>query len=378
MSEDIKNEIKLPNEGELVLSSSPHVHVKQNVQQIMLIVLLALLPTTVAGVYFFGFDAVKVIFYCVVFSVLLEMLWCKLAGKPVIGTVKDGSAALTGLLLALNLSSYVPWWICLIGAFLAIWLGKQVFGGLGHNPFNPALVARVGLLIGFSGYMTTWVPTRMMVQDPNSIYSKMFIPESSLELLKSGTLEGVTCATPLGVVGTTEKVLSHGAEAANNFLDVSSLNACWQYFIGNVGGCIGETSALALLIGGIILIAAKLIKWQVPVAYIGTVAIMTYAISSIWPGVTPMPLFHVLTGGLLIGAFFMATDMVTSPMTTMGAVIFGIGCGVITCVIRIWGNYPEGVSFSILFMNALVPLIDRFAKTKPFGFVKTVKEGVSA
>ncbi len=376
MSEEIKKELKLPNESELLLSSSPHLHCKQDVRRIMLVVLLALLPTTGAGIYFFGFDALKVIFYCVVFSVLLEMLWFKLAGKPV-AVVKDGSAALTGLLLALNLSAGVPWWICLIGAFLAIWLGKQVFGGLGHNPFNPALVARVGLLIGFPSYMTTWVPTKWMVQHPDSAYSKAFFSPSTLHSLTSGqAVDSVTCATPLGVVGTTAKVLTH--TDSGNFINVANLQACWQYFLGNVGGCIGEVSAIGLIIGGFILIAAKLIKWQVPLTYIGTVAIFTYIINMVWPGVTPMPLFHILTGGLLIGAFFMATDMVTSPMTTTGAVIFGFGCGIITCLIRIWGNYPEGVSFSILFMNALVPLIDRFARTKPFGFRKLIAKGADA
>jgi electron transport complex protein RnfD len=376
MSEEVQNEIKLPNESELLLSSSPHLHAKQDIRRIMLIVLFSLLPTTIAGIYFFGFDALKVIFYCVTFCVLLEMIWCKMAGKP-LATVKDGSAALTGLLLALNLSAAIPWWICFIGAILAIWLGKQVFGGLGHNPFNPALVARVGLLIGLPGYMTTWVPTTLMTQTPVTEYSKQFFSPTGLANMAAGKFDAITCATPLGIVGTTEKIVD-SANASGTFMDVSSLAACWQYFIGNVGGCIGEVSALALLIGGVILVVTKLIKWQVPVAYIGTVALFTYLINAAWPGVTPMPLFHILTGGLLIGAIFMATDMVTSPMTTLGAIIFGFGCGIITCVIRIWGNYPEGVSFSILFMNALVPLIDRFARTKPFGFKKLIAKGADA
>jgi electron transport complex protein RnfD len=263
----------------------------------------------------------------------------------------------------------------LIGAFLAIWLGKQVFGGLGHNPFNPALVARVALLIALPKYMTTWVPTRFMNDNVAGYAQKLFTPEAWNNVLCE-QLDGVTCATPLGVVGTTEKVIK-GAEGV--FANVANTEAYQQYFLGNMGGCLGETSAVALLIGFVLLLVFKLIKWQVPVFYVGTVAVFTAIINYFFPGVTPPPLFHILTGGLLLGAVFMATDMVTSPMTKKGAVIFGIGCGVITSVIRIWGNYPEGVSFAILFMNALVPLIDRYATKKPFGYhVREKKEGAKA
>jgi electron transport complex protein RnfD len=371
VKENVKSELLLPKGDELVLSSSPHIHDKEDVQSIMVKVLIALMPATFAGMYLFGPDAVKVILYTVVFCVGAEMLWCKLAGKP-LSTVKDGSAALTGLLLALNLSAGVPWWVCLIGAFLAIWLGKQVFGGVGHNPFNPALVARVGLLIALPKYMTTWVPTRHMNYDTAS-YAKIFFTKSDWMKVLEGNLDGVTCATPLGIAGTTEKVLTKGAAAAQNFASVANTDAYWQYFWGNMGGCIGETSAFALLLGGIALIFMKLIRWQVPVFYVGSVALFAWIINMFFPGVTPPAMFHILTGGLLIGAFFMATDMVTSPMTGRGAAIFGLGCGLITCVIRIWGNYPEGVSFSILFMNALVPLIDRFVSKRPFGYAEKVK-----
>lgn len=373
MSEEIKKEapaaenaesaIMLPKGDELVLSSSPHIHADEDVQSIMIKVIIALMPAVFAGMLFFGTAAILVIGYCVAFSVAAELLWCKLAGKP-LSTVKDYSAVLTGILLALNLSAGVPWWVCLIGAFLAIWLGKQVFGGIGHNPFNPALVARVALLIALPKYMTTWVPTRYMNGDVFGYAKRFFTPEAWNSVL-GGKLDGITCATPLGIVGTTEKVINNGQGIFDN---VANTGAYWQYFLGNMGGCIGETSAVALLIGGILLVVFKLIKWQVPVFYIGTVAIFTSIINYFFPGVTPPPMFHILTGGLMIGAIFMATDMVTSPMTKKGAVIFGIGCGLITCIIRIWGNYPEGVSFAILFMNALVPLIDRFATKKPFGY----------
>jgi electron transport complex protein RnfD len=387
MSEEVKQEVaaeavetapntemQLPKGNELVLSSSPHIHADEDVQQIMLKVIIALMPAVFAGMLLFGTAAIMVIVYCIVFSVAAEMIWCKLAGKP-LDTVKDFSAVLTGLLLAMNLSAGVPWWLCLIGAFLAIWLGKQVFGGLGHNPFNPALVARVALLIALPKYMTSWVPTIYMNYDVAGYAQKFFNPDAWNSVLNE-QLDGVTCATPLGVVSTTEKVLQNGQGV---FANIANPESYWQYFLGNMGGCLGETSALALLIGGIMLIAFKLIKWQVPVFYIGTVAVFTAIINYFFPGVTPPPLFHILTGGLMLGAVFMATDMVTSPMTKKGAVIFGIGCGIITCIIRIWGNYPEGVSFAILFMNSLVPLIDRFATKKPFGYhAREDKEGAKA
>jgi H+/Na+-translocating ferredoxin:NAD+ oxidoreductase subunit D len=369
-----KAEMLLPKGDELVLSSSPHIHADEDVQKIMIKVIIALMPAVFAGMLLFGNAAIMVILYCVAFSVAAEMIWCKIAGKP-LDTVKDFSAVLTGLLLAMNLSAGVPWWLCLIGAFLAIWLGKQVFGGLGHNPFNPALVARVALLIALPKYMTSWVPTKFMNGNVGSYAQKFFTPEAWNNVLGE-QLDGITCATPLGVVSTTEKVLQN---AQGVFANVANPEAYQQYFLGNMGGCLGETSAVALLLGGIILILFKLIKWQVPVFYVATVAIFTAIINYFFPGVTPPALFHILTGGLLLGAIFMATDMVTSPMTKKGAVIFGMGCGVITCVIRIWGNYPEGVSFAILFMNALVPLIDRFASKKPFGFnVRDNKEGAKA
>jgi electron transport complex protein RnfD len=227
----------------------------------------------------------------------------------------------------MNINAGVPWWVCILGGLLAIVLGKQLFGGLGYNPFNPALVARVGLLIGLPEIMTTWNATR--------------------------GADVVTAATPLG--------LEPGTTSLGNLL------------VGNVGGCLGETSAIALLIGGAVLIYFKLIKWQLPAAFIGTVFVITGVVHLISPETTFSPVFHVVSGGLLLGAFFMATDMVTSPMTKKGTWIFGVGCGIMTSLIRLWGSYPEGVSFSILFMNALTPLIDRVTISKPFGYVAPVK-----
>jgi electron transport complex protein RnfD len=321
----------MPDPARLVVSNSPHMRSGQTISKIMFMVIAALLPACAAGVWFFGFAALKVLLLCTLSCVAFEEGWNKLVKRA--PTWKDGSALITGLLLGMNLNAGVPWWVCVLGGLLAIILGKQLFGGLGYNPFNPALVARVGLLIGLPEIMTTWNATRAMGADV------------------------LTTATPLG--------LAPGTVALKDML------------VGNIGGCLGETSALALLIGGIILMVFKLIKWQVPLAYIGTVFAMTGIAHLVDPETYHSPVVHVMTGGLLLGAFFMATDMVTSPMTRKGAWVFGIGCGVMTSLIRLWGAYPEGVSFSILFMNALTPLIDRVTINKPFGYVAPVKGGAN-
>ena len=321
--------IQMPDPARLVVSNSPHIRQGQSINKIMFTVVLAMLPACLAGIWFFGLAALKVLLLCTVSCVVIEEGWNKLMKRA--STWKDGSAILTGILLGMNLNAGVPWWVCILGGILAIILGKQLFGGLGYNPFNPALVARVGLLIGLPEIMTTW-------NTPQA--GKMMV-------------DTVTAATPLG--------MAPGAAAVKEML------------LGNIGGCLGETSAVALLAGGAILIAFKLIKWQVPTMFIGSVFVITGIAHWINPAEYHSPVVHVLSGGLLLGAFFMATDMVTSPMTKKGAVIFGLGCGIMTSLIRLWGSYPEGVSFSILFMNALTPLIDRVTINKPFGYIAPVK-----
>jgi len=319
---DTESTIKLPDPAKLMVSNSPHMREGASIGRIMFIVVAAMLPACLAGIWFFGMAALKVLLLCTVSCVAIEEGWNRLMKRP--SSWKDGSAILTGILLGMNLNAGVPWWVCILGGFLAIILGKQLFGGLGYNPFNPALVARVGLLIGLPEIMTTWDSTRYMDVDV------------------------ITTATPLG--------MAPGAVEIKDML------------IGNIGGCLGETSAIALLVGGAILLVFKLIKWQVPAAFIGTVFVMTGIAHWIDPQTYHSPVVHVLSGGLLLGAFFFVTDMVTSPMTKKGALIFGFGCGVMTALIRLWGSYPEGVSFSILFMNALTPLIDRVTIRKPFGY----------
>jgi len=326
--------IKLPDLDKLIISSSPHLHSGLSTRRIMLLVLLALLPACGVGVYMFGLPALRVLVLTTFSCVVLEVLFSRLMGRA--SSIGDASAVVTGVLLGMNLSSLTPWWVCVLGAVLAIGLGKQLYGGLGYNPFNPALVGRVGLLIAFPQLMTTWAKP---MPGQFGIFSQL--PDA------------ITTATPLDIAktsGISDAAIDYGA-----------------FFLGKMPGSIGETSALALLIGGIFLISLRLIRWQIPFAYLSSVALFTCFINRLLPEMTPPPLFHMLTGGLFLGAFFMATDMVTSPMSRKGAWIFGIGCGLVTSIIRIWGTYPEGVSFAILFMNAFVPIINRYTMNVPFG-----------
>lgn len=371
MSENMSEEIKLPKGDKLVLSSSPHVGASDSVRKIMLKVIIALLPAVAAGVWLFGMRALAVIAVTVVSAVAAECIWCRFAGKSVPGALGDLSAVVTGIILALNLPAAVPFYVPVIGGFLAIWLGKQVFGGLGCNPFNPAVVARVGLLIALPAAMTMWTPPRGMDKDYPS--AEKFFGAAAMKKVAAGELDGVTCATPLGMMTDTRKIVQTGgdrhlaAAAKKNFDVVSNPELFKKYFWGVRPGCIGETCVPALLLGCLLLLCFKLINWRVPAAFAGSAALMAGSINFFFPGVTPPALFHLLTGGLLIGAVFMATDMVTSPVTNKGCLLFGAGCGIITIVIRVWGNYPEGVSFAILLMNALVPLIDRCCAGHAFG-----------
>lgn len=324
--------VRLPDTTKLVVSSSPHFHDGSSVRKIMLLVIAALAPACLAGVATFGPRALWVMLVCVVACMLVEALCTKLQGRAC--TLGDGSAALTGLLLGMNLPVTTPAWMCVVGAIIAIGIGKMIYGGLGYNPFNPALVGRVALLMAFPTTMTTWVA-----------------PRSASSPLWAG-VDSVTRATPLGTPWTGEQLFS-----------------TWELFIGRTGGSLGETCVPALVLGGVLLIALKIIRWQVPVCFIGTVAVITGIAHLAAPEQVAPPLLHIMSGGLMLGAFFMATDMVTTPLGRTGAVIFGVGCGVITAVIRLWGSYPEGVSFAILIMNAFTPLIDRYTAGKPFGVI---------
>jgi electron transport complex protein RnfD len=321
-----------------LVSSSPHVHEGQTVGHIMRLVIYALMPVTLFSIYIFGLAAVRVIALSIGSAVIFELLWQRIAKRRLM--IGDYSAVLTGLLLALNLPATAPWWMILVGTFFAIVVAKQIYGGLGYNPFNPALVGRVVLLISFPVQMTArWVtPSRWGVN-------------------------AITTATPLSRV--RESLISQGR------IDIHLTQREWlDLLIGNRAGCLGEVSVVLLVLGGIFLMAKRVISWHTPVSYIVTVWAVTGVFHLVDPTRYADPSFHAITGGLFIGAIFMATDYVTSPITRKGMLIFGCGCGVITVVIRLFGAYPEGVSFAILLMNAATPLIDRYTRPTVFGAVK--------
>jgi electron transport complex protein RnfD len=308
-------------------------------------VVIALLPALAASIYYFGMGAVIVTLTSVLSCVAVEYLIQRyiLKVKP---SISDGSAVVTGLLLAFNVPSNLPVHIIVIGAIIAIGVAKMTFGGLGNNPFNPALVGRVFLLISFPVQMTSW-PV------PNGF--------------KTGIADAVTGATPLGLLSEGVK----NGEAVSAIMD--KIPSHMQLFYGRMGGSMGEVAAVALIIGGIYLLWKKIITWHIPVSILVTVALFTGILWMADPEKFADPLFHLLTGGLMLGAIYMATDYVTSPMTHKGMIIYGIGIGVITVLIRTWGAYPEGVSFAVLIMNAFVPLLNMYIKPRRFG--KEVKNG---
>ncbi|MCX7845165.1 MAG: RnfABCDGE type electron transport complex subunit D [Dictyoglomaceae bacterium] len=309
-------------EKELIVSSSPHIFAGEDVSKVMLNVILALIPATMAGIYFFGIYSLLVIIVSIVSAVVWEGI-ALLIRKKSLNNLLDFSAVVTGLLLALTLPPQVPLWIPVVGTAVAIILTKQIFGGLGGNFLNPALVGRAFLLTSYPVIMTSWIAP-----------------------ITSAT--PVSTATPLAI----EKLkLPY------------SLPSYWDLFIGKVPGSIGETSALFLLIGGLWLIYRKIIDWRIPLSYILSMMVLSFLFKK-------DPIFQVLSGGVFLGAFFMATDWVTTPLTPKGRLIFGIGAGFLTLVIRIFGNYPEGVTYGILVMNALTPLIDRSVKPHKYGEVK--------
>ncbi len=309
--------------SKLIVSVSPHLHKNESVKKIMWMVVLSLLPTGLAGVFIFGPQSLWVILLSVISALATEAGLQFLTKRKI--TISDGSAFLTGLLLAYNLPAHVPFWIPVIGSAFSIAIGKQVFGGLGQNIFNPALVGRVFLMASWPKYITTF--TRPMIYD------------------------AVTQATPLALLKET-KILEYVSY--------------WDLFLGKRGGCIGEVCILALLLGAIFLFARGYISWHIPFSYIITVGLLAFVFgpNGLFTGDW---FFHILSGGLVLGAFFMATDYVTSPLTRRGQIIFGVGCGLITAVIRLWGGYPEGVSYAILMMNAATPIIDRYTKNRIYG-----------
>ncbi len=309
--------------NKFIVSPSPHLHRGESVSRIMWMVVISLLPTGIAGVLIFGLEALWVIILGVVSAVVTEAILQLITKRKI--TILDGSAIITGLLLSFNLPPHVPFWLPIIGSFFSIAIAKQVFGGLGQNIFNPALVGRVFLMASWPKYMTTFT--------------------------KPLNYDAITSATPLAA-------LKEGKILENiPYVDL---------FLGLRGGCIGEVCILALLIGAGFLLIRGYISWHIPFTYIATTGVFAYIFG---PGglFTGDWLMHILSGGLILGAFFMATDYVTSPLTRKGQIVFALACGIITAIIRLWGGYPEGVSYAILMMNAATPIIDRYTKTRVYG-----------
>lgn len=316
----------------LMIAVSPHIKSATTTRKIMLDVIIALIPALIASVYFFGLRALIVTLFCAAVSVIAQYLFEVLCKREV--EAGDLSAVVTGMLLGLNLPVTIPLWQAAIGSIFAIVVVKELFGGIGHNFANPAITARIMMLLSFSGTMTNWARLEG---------AELVAGATPLASLKEGTIDAMPSLADM--------------------------------FFGNIGGSLGETSALALIIGGVYLIARRVIKWHTPVCFIATVFVCALLYSGFDVN---FALYHILSGGLMIGAFFMATDYSTTPPTPFGKVVFGIGCGLITVVIRFWGSYPEGVSYAILLMNILAPYISKLTRHKIFGAGKITKGGAAA
>ncbi|NOZ25558.1 MAG: RnfABCDGE type electron transport complex subunit D [Nitrospirae bacterium] len=330
-------------EQELLVTVSPHIRSDETVSRIMWTVSLSLLPAFVLGVYFFGPKAVYVTALCIIGSLFSEWLVQKMTGKEV--TLSDGSAFLTGLLLGMNMPASAPFYIPLVSSFVAVAITKQLFGGIGYNIFNPALVGRAFALITWPRAMTSWIePTAAFVG-----------------------LDAKTTATPLGLLkeGGMQKLLEVFGDKTSLYMDL---------LLGHRAGSLGETSVIALLIGGAFLLYKRYITWHIPFSFLTTVAVLAWVFGGKGGLFTGDPLLHLLSGGLMLGAIFMATDYVTCPSTRTGQVVFGIGCGLLTILIRLKAGYPEGVMFAILLMNCFAPMIDRNLKSKVFGLKKEAQK----
>jgi len=326
-------------EQRLTVSSSPHIRSKDSVNSIMRDVVIALTPATAYGVYKFGFNAFMVVAVAIIAAMVTEAAIQKMRGVPV--TVTDWSAALTGLLLAMNVPASAPWWIPVIGSVFAIAIVKQAFGGLGHNFMNPALAARAMLMASWPVRMTAWVKPGLPAVGPDA----------------------VTTATPLAMLKDSYAFDVTAAVSSSSF----QAPGLFDVMMGNVAGCIGEVSGILLILGGLYLIWRKVITWRIPTIYIGTVAVLTFILGGFDFNLV---LYHIFAGGLLLGAFFMATDYSSSPINPKGQMYFALGCGLLTTVIRFYGGYPEGVSYSILLMNVAAPLIEKYSSPRVFGGAK--------
>lgn len=338
------------------IAHSPHAHAPVSIGKVMGTVLIALMPATLFGFWLYGWAAINLWAVSLIAAILGEAFVLRLQQRAVRPALMDGSGILTAWLLALSLPPHAPWWIAVLGSLFAVIIGKQIFGGLGQNVFNPAMAARVMLLISFPLEMTTWVAPAPL----GSAHAPGIIESLRITFL-SQPLDGMTSASLLGHVKTE---FTRGVGLDQSLIGhYAPLEALW----GSRAGSLGETAAVLLLLGGLFLIARRIITWHAPVAMLLGVAVPALVFNLIDGNHYAGPLVHLLSGGLMLGAFFIVTDPVTSPNTALGQFIFGFGCGLLTWIIRTWGGYPEGVAFAVLLMNAATPLIDQYVKPRIYG-----------
>ena len=338
-------------------TSAPHAHAPDSVPRLMGLVLLAVAPAALYGIVLFGWPALNLFLVTILSCLLCEAVCLRLAGHAVRPFLMDGSALLTGVLLALSLPPWAPWWIGAVGAFFAIVVGKQVFGGIGQNIFNPAMLARVALLVSFPVEMTLWLEPRPLF----SSHAPGFLEGLAITFVGIPDFDAVSGATILGHI-RTELGLSR---ALNQILPGHYQPGVAA--LGWTGGSLGETADLLVLLGGLWLLWRRVFTWHVPVAMLATVLVLAGSLHLLDPGRFASPAVHLLSGSLMLGAFFIATDPVTSPTTRLGQLIFGAGCGAFVYIIRTWGGYPEGVAFAVVLMNAATPLIDHYVRPRIYG-----------
>lgn len=338
------------------IAHSPHAHAPVSIGKVMGTVLLALTPATLFGFWLFGWPAINLWAVSLLAAIVGEAVTVHLQGRAVRPALMDGSGILTAWLLAISLPPFAPWWIAVLGSLFAVVIGKQVYGGLGQNPFNPAMAARVMLLISFPLEMTTWVAPMHL----GSAQAPGFLESLHITFMNQ-PLDGMASASLLGHVKTEFTRGSGLDQALAGYY--APLNALW----GSRAGSLGETAAVLILMGGLFLIARRIITWHAPVAMLLGVAVPALLFNAINPNHYAGPMYHLLSGGLMLGAFFIVTDPVTSPNTAAGQFIFGFGCGLLTWIIRTWGGYPEGVAFAVMLMNTAAPLIDQYVKPRIYG-----------
>ncbi len=342
------------------LPHGPHIHARVSVRRTMGMVMMALVPATLFGLYLFGWPAVFLFLVTIASAVVAEALSLRVAGKPVGLFLGDGSALLAGWLVAMTLPPWAPWWIGVLGGFIAIVIGKQIFGGIGQNVFNPAMVARVMLLISFPLEMTTFL-------DPRPLFSAAapgFIDSLGITFYSAVDFDAISSASVLGAFKTQAREgMGFGTFVREFFDPVAHLS-------GYVPGSLGETPGVLIVLGGLFLIWRRIIGWHIPVAMIASMVVLATLFHLVSPDRYPDAAYHVLSGAFLLAAFFIATDYVTAPVTPAGRLLFGAGCGTLVFIIRSWASFPEGVGFAILLMNAATPLLDHYVRPRIFGHGK--------